>query len=99
MSIDLRICTKLGIVPQYMQAYGIHVYIYTYLNEKNNLRLASSRLCQVSDAPLLQQWRDVEFSGEVWDPCSDLRDVLCYVRGAKRLRIPEEWRSVLPKEI
>ncbi|CAK9102213.1 unnamed protein product [Durusdinium trenchii] len=37
---------------------------------------------------------------DTWDPCCDLEDVLIYLRGSKRLRIPNDaWRAALPKRL
>lgn len=34
-----------------------------------------------------------------WDQEADLRRVVKYVRGSKHLKLPEEWRNVLPVSI
>ena len=34
-----------------------------------------------------------------WEEEGDLRDVIEYVRGSKLLRLPNEWRAVLPTSI
>ena len=53
---------------------------------------------QVSEKTVLELFQEARFE-ELWDECSDLKDVIVYCRGSKRLRIPESWRSVLPTEL
>lgn len=43
---------------------------------------------------LIEMFREATFD-DLWCECSDIRDVLVYARGSKRLRIPEGWREVL----
>ena len=56
---------------------------------------------QVSAAPLQQQFAAMSFDdeGKAWEQEADLRDVIQYVRGAKKLIIPDGWRPLLPTEI
>lgn len=55
--------------------------------------------CEVSmEKTLIEMFREATFD-DLWCECSDIRDVLVYARGSKRLRIPEGWREVLPTEL
>ena len=47
---------------------------------------------------LIEMFREATFD-DLWCECGDIRDVLVYARGSKRLRIPEGWREVLPTEL
>lgn len=56
------------------------------------------RLKVAEDKSLVELFSELTYD-DLWDDCSDLRDVLVYCRGSKRLRIPSEWRGVLPTEL
>ena len=36
--------------------------------------------------------------GDTWDDAL-MRDVICYLRGSKRLALPDSWRAVLPNHV
>ena len=56
---------------------------------------------QVSSEPLQEQFAAMSYDdeGKAWEQEADLRDVIQYVRGAKKLIIPDGWRPLLPTEI
>lgn len=59
----------------------------------------SSVLIKVQDEKTVpEMFREATFD-DLWCECSDLRDVLLYCRGSKRLSIPSHWRSVLPERL
>ncbi len=47
---------------------------------------------------LVELFQESEYD-DSWDECSDIQDVLIYCRGSKKLKIPPEWRPVLPSEL
>ena len=51
-----------------------------------------------SEKSLLEMFREATFD-DLWCDCSDMRDVLLYCRGSKRLTIPSEWRPDLPTHL
>ena len=58
--------------------------------------------CQVDQSSTaLDLFTALEFcdEGRAWDAEADLRRVICYTRGSKKLVIPPEWRPLVPTEI
>ena len=56
---------------------------------------------QVSGDSFLHLFAEMDFSEECrkWDMEADLCDVLRYVRGSRKLSIPQEWRNVIPTSL
>ena len=56
---------------------------------------------QVSSASLQDQFANLVYDAEgiAWEQESDLRKVIRYIRGSKKLKIPEGWRHLLPTEL
>lgn len=56
---------------------------------------------QVPSGPLPALFAQMEWGtdSELWDEEADLTDALRYVRGSKLLKIPLQWREVLPTEV
>ena len=56
------------------------------------------RRCQVLDASTKDLFAAMEFDdeGRAWELEGDLRDVIRYTRGSKRLVFPDGWRDLLP---
>jgi hypothetical protein len=54
-----------------------------------------------SESTALELFATMAFcdEGQAWDQEADLRRVIRYARGSKRLHIPSEWRPLLPTEI
>lgn len=46
--------------------------------------------------PLTQLFAEMEF-GDLW-PDAKMLDVVIYLRGSKALRIPEEWKALVPNK-
>ena len=59
------------------------------------------KLWQVSSSPLQEQFAAMVYDeeGRAWERESDLRFVIRYARGSKKLQIPEGWRDLLPTAI
>ena len=47
------------------------------------------------DKPVQQLWAETTFD-DMWDDHSDLLCVIRYLRGSKKLKLPEEWRPLIP---
>lgn len=56
------------------------------------------RAVQVPQQTVLELFKQAAFD-DLWDDSSDIRDVLVYARGSKRLCIPSGWRDALPSEL
>ena len=55
---------------------------------------------KVADGATLEDlFETMSYGTDLWDECSDLRDVLVYVRGSQLLRIPLSWRPLLPTSL
>lgn len=59
------------------------------------------RPCQEDPLNVLDMFAAMQFGDEdrAWDAEADLRRVVRYVRGSKRLVIPQTWRPVIPTEL
>ena len=59
------------------------------------------RPCQEDPSNVLDMFAAMQFGDEdrAWDAEADLRRVVRYVRGSKRLVIPQTWRPVIPTEL
>ena len=62
---------------------------------------ALSDCVQVPSGSLVDLFQNMEWGADsiLWEQEADLRKAISYVRGSKLLRIPEEWRNVIPKSI
>ena len=67
--------------------------MYREQNQYNPSKVASGNLIKLFEN---MPWCE---ESQRWDEEADLRDVLRYARGSKRLVIPEGWKPVLPKTI
>ena len=59
------------------------------------------RPLQVSEGTVRDLFAAMEYNeeGRAWEQEADLRDVIEYTRGSKKLVIPEGWRQLLPSTI
>ena len=61
----------------------------------------TGRCSEVSEETFQSLFAKMDFSDEcrAWDLEADLGRVVKYVRGSKKLSIPPEWQSLIPKSI
>ena len=62
--------------------------------------LASSHF-QVVEGSLVELFNRLPWDeeGAAWELEADLKELIIYVRGSKKLRIPSEWRCAIPTAI
>jgi len=58
-------------------------------------------MLQVPSGSLMDLFNSMEWDdGSIsWEQEADLRKAIMYVRGSKLLKIPAEWRNVIPKYV
>ena len=73
---------------------------FNWLNSRTVSRLTLYiQIPKVSaNKTLIKLFSELDYD-DLFDECSDLRDVLVYCRGSKLIRIHPEWRPLLPTEL
>lgn len=79
-------------------------FMFEALNDSylvSNIFLSPPLPCQVPSGSLVDLFGQMEWDDQSrqWEGEADLRKVITYLRGSKLLRIPTEWRAVIPTNV
>ena len=91
LSLRGPLSKEIVLIIEFNRIVQYHMKETAFRNITHRFEVCDEKTC-------IELFSELSFD-DLWDDCSDLRDILLYCRGSMRLHIPSEWRSVLPAHL